>query len=83
MKTEFKSIVKDNIATGAVLAATFIAIVGAIAEGSDAVPANATAAHSVQQMETITVIAPRDDVAVLEAILVTASRDARTLVAFK
>ena len=83
MKTEFKSIVKDNIATGAVLAATFIAIVGATVDGTDTPAASATALLPVQQMETITVTAPRVEVPILETILVTASRDARTLVALK
>ena len=77
MKTEFKSIAKDNIATAAVLAATFVAIVGAVVDSTDARADQA----AVQQMETITISAPRNEVEKLEAILVTASRDARILVA--
>jgi hypothetical protein len=83
MKTEFKSIAKDNIATAAVLAATFITIVGAIVESSDALADHRAAPPPVQRMETITVTAHRTDVAMLETILATASRDARTLVALK
>lgn len=79
MKTE--SIVKDNIATAAVLAAMFVAIVGAFVESTDARADHAAAHLPVQQMETITVTAPRAEVAKLETIWVTASRDARTLVA--
>ena len=66
MGTEFNTIVKDNIATAAVLAATCIAIFGAFAEGMDARADHRAAQPPVQQMETITV---------------TASRDARALVA--
>jgi hypothetical protein len=80
METEFKSIVKDNIATAAVLAATFITIVGAAVESVDVRANYATAQLPAQQMETITVTAPRAEQATLERILVTASRDARTLV---
>ena len=81
METEFKSIAKDNIATAAVLAATFIAIVGAVVDSTDARAEQAAALQPVQRMETITITAPRNEVVKLEAILVTAVRDARILVA--
>ena len=80
MKTEFKSLAKDNIASGAVLAATFIAIVGAYMDGTAAHTDHAAAQPTVQRMEAITVSASRTDVVKLETILVTASRDARALV---
>ena len=78
MKTEYiKASMKDNIATAAVLAATAIAIFGAIVNSTDA-----RAGHvAPQQMETIVVSAPRLEVARLDTITVTASRDARIFVA--
>jgi len=81
MKTEFKPTVKDNLATAAVLVATFIAIAGAVVESAEARADHAAAQQPFQQMETITVTAPRTEVATLETMLVIASRDARTLVA--
>lgn len=81
MKTEFKSFAKDNIATAAVLAATFIAIMGAVLDSADAFAEQATAQLPVQRMETITVTASSDDVIKLETILVTASREAKFLIA--
>ena len=81
MSTEFKSIVKDIVATAAVLAATIVAIVGAFTDNSDNRADHAAAQLPIQQMDAITVTAHRAEVAVLESILVTASRDARTLVA--
>ncbi|MEO8101134.1 MAG: hypothetical protein ABI790_01320 [Betaproteobacteria bacterium] len=81
MKTEFKTVVKDNITTAAVLAATFVAVAGAVLDSSDANAPRAAARWPVQRMETITVQAPRDQVATLETVLVNASRDARILIA--
>ncbi len=52
MKTKFQTVVKDNIATAAVLAATFIAIVGAIVDSTDAFADHAVAQLPMQHMET-------------------------------
>jgi len=78
MKTEYiKSTMKDNIASAAVLTAAMVAILGAIVHSSD-VRANYV---TVQQMEAIIVSAPRVDVARMDTIVVTASREANILVA--
>ena len=79
MKTEFKSVVKDNIATAAVLASTVIAMVGAVIDSTDARADRAAALQPVQQMETIVITAPRNETVKLETILVTAARGARVL----
>ncbi len=76
MQTEFKTIVKDNIATAAVLAATFVVVVGAIVDNVDGT-AKTAVAIPLQQMEAIVVNEQRAEVSRLETILVTASRDAR------
>jgi len=66
-----KANLKDNVAAAAVLAATFIAILGALVNSNDA-----RANHeSAQQMEAIIVTAPRVEVSRMDTILVTASRE--------
>ena len=79
MKSEFKSVVKDNIATAAVLAATVIAMVGAVIDSTDVRADHVAAAQPVQQMETIVITTPRNETVKLETILVTAARGARVL----
>ncbi|MEP7156045.1 MAG: hypothetical protein ABI905_09740 [Betaproteobacteria bacterium] len=73
MKSQFKSFAKDNVATGAVLAAMFIATVGAFIDGNDAW-VDETSVLPMQHMAAITVTAPRDRIIVLDAIIVTAAR---------
>lgn len=78
MKTAYtKRNLKDNIASAAVLAASAIAIFGAIVVDSDA----RTPQSAEQQMETIVVTASRTDIARMDTILVTASREANIVVA--
>ena len=81
MKSQFTSFAKDNIATAAVLAATFVAIVGVIADSTDAFTDQVAAQMPMQRLETISVVAARDEVIRLETILVTASRETGTTVA--
>ncbi len=77
MKTELKSVIKDNIATAAILAATFIAIVGGVMDSTDALADQAVAQLPMQRMETIMVTASRDEAFKLDTIIVTASRDVK------
>jgi hypothetical protein len=78
MNTEYtKANLKDNVAAAAVLAATFIAIVGSMINSTDARANHET----VQQMDTIVVTAPRIEVARMDTIVVTASREANILLA--
>jgi len=74
MNKQIQSIAKDNIATGTVLAAMFIAIIGNFIEGSEALTAE-TAQAPVQHIEAIVVSASRDEIISLDAIVVTAARD--------
>jgi len=78
MKTAYlKDNLKDNIAAAAVLAASVVAIFGTIVNSTDA-----RADHvAAQQMEAIVVTAPRMEVATLDTIVVTASREANIFVA--
>lgn len=75
MKTQIQSIAKDNVATGAVLAAMFIAIVGTFIDGTDAF-ADESSQPAAQRLEAITVTASREEIVTLDAIVVTATRDA-------
>ncbi|MEQ1518883.1 MAG: hypothetical protein ABL931_20585 [Usitatibacteraceae bacterium] len=81
MKTTFNSNLKDNITSAALLAATFVAIVGGIVT-SNAHAARPAAQMEVQKMETIVITAPRvEQIVKLDTILVTASRNTNTLLA--
>jgi len=75
MKTQIQSIAKDNVATGAVLAAMFIAIVGTFIDGSNA---DAEESHqpAMQRLEAITVTASREEIVRFDAIVVSTPRDA-------
>lgn len=82
MRTNFTTIQKDNVASAALLAATFIAIMGSIVTSSDA-RADKAMPMEVQKMETIFVTAPRiQQVSRLETIFVTASRLPETAQSF-
>lgn len=77
MKTEFtlsKLSNKDNIATSAVLAVTFLAITAGLFTSTSAVASRAPVA-GVQKMETIVVTASRVAPVMLETIIVTAPRN--------
>ncbi len=78
MNTQYtKANLKDNVAAAAVLAATFVAILGAMVNSTDARANHET----VQQMDAIVVTAPRIEVARMDTIVVTASREANILLA--
>lgn len=78
MNTNYtKANLKDNVAAAAVLAATFIAILGSMVNSSDARANHET----VQQMEAIVVAAPRFEVTRMDTIVVTASREANIFLA--
>lgn len=83
MKTTFNTPRKDSIGSAALLAASFVAIVGGMVSSSVGA---ATAAPStpILRMEAIVVTAPRlQTVVVLDAIVVTATRDVSTQLAAK
>ena len=74
MKTTFNASMKDNVAAAALLAATFIAIVGSFVTSNDA-RADKTPQLPMQKMETILITAPRIKLVTrMETIFVTASR---------
>ncbi len=78
MKTEYsKSILKDNVAAATVLTAIVVAVLGTLANSTDA-RADQVAA---QQMEAIIITAPRMETVTLDTIVVTASRSLNTVVA--
>lgn len=78
MKSEYsKSNLKDNIAAAAVLTATLVAIFGALVNTAEA----RTDYVAVQQMQAIVVTAPRMEIARMDTIVVTASRNVNVLVA--
>jgi hypothetical protein len=70
---------KDNVATAAVLTASFVTIVSIMFNSTDA----RAEEQAVYKLEPITITAQREKVVMLETIVVTASRDARVLVALK
>ena len=75
MKTQIQSIAKDNVATGAVLAAMFIAIVGTFIDGTDT-RTDESPQPAMQRLEAITVTASREETVRLDAIMITAPRHA-------
>ena len=78
MKTEYrKSNLKDNIAAATVLTAALVAIFGALVNTAEA----RTDYVAVQQMQAIVVTAPRMEIARMDTIVVTASRNVNVLVA--
>ena len=78
MKTEYsKTNLKDNIATGTVLAAILVATFGALGNSPDARADQA----AMQQMEAIVITAPRMETVKLDTIIVTASRSSNVAVA--
>ena len=77
MNTEYsKSNLKDNIAAATVLTATLVGIFGTLVNSAEA-RADYVA---MQQMETIVVSVPRMEIARMNTIMVTASREANVLV---
>jgi hypothetical protein len=79
MKTTFATNFKDNVTEAAVLAATFLVILGGIATSNDAradkVRQPAVLKMEVQRMDTILITAPRvQQVSRMDTMLVTASR---------
>jgi len=79
MNTEFgKTNFKDNVATVAIITAAMIAIFSSLVSSADA---SAGQNVAVQKMEAIVVTAPRVDVAHLDTIVVTASRETSDLLA--
>ncbi|MBL8523181.1 MAG: hypothetical protein JNN20_05805 [Betaproteobacteria bacterium] len=70
---------KDNVATAAVLTASFVTIVSIMFNSTDA----RAETETVYKMDPIVVTAQREKVELMETIVVTASRDARVLVALK
>lgn len=83
MNTKFNTPRKDNIGSAALLAASFVAIVGGLLSSSThaATPARN---QEIQRMEAIVVTAPRlQTVVMLDAIVVTATREVSTQVAAK
>ena len=77
MKTEYsKSNLKDNIAAATVLTATLVGIFGTLVNSAEA----RTDYVAMQQMETIVVTVPRVEIARMDTIIVTASREANVLV---
>jgi hypothetical protein len=82
MKTEFNTSRKDNLTSAALLAATFIAIVGGFVTSNDAHAVKVAPQMETQRMETIVVTAPRiTPIARMETIVVTASRNTNILLA--
>ena len=82
MKTPFNTSRKDNLTSAALLAATFVAIVGGFITSNDAQAVKATSPMEVQKMETIVITAPRvEQIVKLDTIVVTASRNTSTLLA--
>ena len=81
MKTEYKTNLKDNIATAIVLFSLFIGTIAAVAN-SQPVSVN-HAAIAPQQMETIVITAQRMPVEKMDAIVVSASRHVDILIAAK
>lgn len=82
MKTPFNTSRKDNLTSAALLAATFVAIVGGFITSNDAHAVKATSPMEVQKMETIVITAPRaEQIVKLDTIVVTATRNTSTLLA--
>ena len=81
MKTEYKTNLKDNIATAIVLFSLFIGTITAVAH-SQTVSVN-HAEIAPQKMETIIVTALRIPVQKMDAIIVSTSRHANILIATK
>ena len=82
MKTDYNTSRKDNLTSAALLAATFIAIVGGIVTSNDAHAVKVAPQMEVQRMETIVVAASRiTPIARMETIVVTASRNTNILLA--
>ena len=73
---------KDNVAAITVIAVTAVGIFASLAASRD-VRADYTAATpvAIQKMEPIVVIATRDDVIRMDTILVTSTRDSKTVIA--
>ncbi len=79
MKTAYlKANWKDNIAAATILTATVVAIIGTIVNSTDA---RAGQGLITQQMDAIVVTAPRIEIARMDTIVVSASRDSKLLVA--
>lgn len=72
MKTDYKTSMKDNVATGLVLAAIFTFAVASI--GTSFAKSAAHTEPAVQRMDTIVVTAKRLAVYKMDAIVVTAPR---------
>ena len=82
MKTAFNTNRKDNVAAAALLAVTFIVIVGSVITSSDARAVKVVPQLEVQRMETILITAPRiEQIARMETIVVTASRETKIMLA--
>ncbi|MEO8101132.1 MAG: hypothetical protein ABI790_01310 [Betaproteobacteria bacterium] len=79
MKTAYlKANWKDNIAAATILIATMVAIVGTIGNSTEA---RAGQGPVTQQMDTIVVTAPRIEIARMDTIVVSASRNSELFVA--
>jgi hypothetical protein len=72
MKTDYKTSMKDNVASGLVLAAMFILAVASM--GTSFAKSAAHVEPAVQRMDTIVVTAKRLAVYKMETIVVTAPR---------
>lgn len=83
MNTKFNTPRKDSIGSAALLAASFVAIVGGLLSSS-AEAATPARNLEIQRMEAIVVTAQRlQTVVMLDAIVVTATREVSTQVAAK
>ena len=79
MKTDFsKTSFNDNVATTAVIAATMIGVFSSLVASSNVAAAQPAA---MQKIDAIIVTAPRIEVTRMPAIVVTASRENKVLVA--
>ncbi len=83
MKTEFKTNVKDNVATGLLLAAMFTFAVASIGSSVAKTTKHNSLQPAVQKMETIVVTAQRIALYKMETIVVTAPHIGRQLASAK